>query len=533
MSKIQIIKNSVAIAIIVVVATAAFFVYKKFADEHAAAKTELMRLIPENCDAFISIDRFDEIDQVKQNNLVQTYLKNKSNPSILKTLTRLQPYLKKANWESTGSGLHQMIISFHTWENTHGELLLFKMASGDKERIADILDQHFKSSFTPLVEKNAGIEVTHYYVTTGVTFHCFYYKGIFAGSFNNRLVDETLMRVTAKKNKLDDPDFIDIANDSEKSSALKFFIRLNGISLPYGNRPDKVDTLNLTEWIAPELTFTKDKVTMSCYTSPMYEKQNRLCLFIGQNGGQPLNPNIVSKNCPVCLHYGLSDRDRFVQNQQRFFGKPEADTVLFRHDFMSIDSIFGTQFGGEINIAYYPIFVPEKLYQKVLLIKLNDQREVANRLEALHTRLDKANEKMITSPLNKKGFPEKIVTSMFGSLFSLGDPIIYCDTTQNYLVLSGRSETVESYIKDLKKGDNLTKSAWYQELAEDIDKECNLCFIGNGDSFIEDHYILPFGMPRFLTENQFLFKNNTFCFQFNAEESFIYSNAVIKALKQK
>lgn len=532
MSKIQIIKISITVTIIAIVATAAFFVYQKFADEHAAAKVNLMRLIPVNCDAFISIDRFDELEAVKQNSFIQAYLKNKSNPSIIKTLSNLQPYLKRGNWNGSENGLHQMIISFHSWENTQGELLLLKMAKGDKERIADLLDQHFKSSFTPLIEKISGIEVTHYYVTTGVTFHCFYHKGIFAGSFNNRLVDEALIRISRPKGELDDPDFIDIAGNSEKSAAFKFFIRLNGIPLHFGNRPDKIDTLNLTEWVAPELSFTNDKVTMSCYTSPLYEKQNRLCLFIGQNGGQELNPDIISKNCPVCLHFGLSDRDRFFQNQERFFGASETDTVIFRRDYMSIDSIFGSQFGGEINIAYYPVFVPEKIYQKVLLIRVNDQKDVLYRLEGLHTRLDKANEKMITAPFNKKGFPEKVITRMFGQLFSLGDPIIYADTVQNYMVFSGRPETVEAYIRDIKKGDIMTQESWYQQLSPDINKESNICFFGKGDAFITDHYILPFGLPAFLRENLFLFKNNTFCFQFNAEESFIYSNAIIKALKK-
>ncbi|WP_243349938.1 hypothetical protein [Parabacteroides sp. FAFU027] len=532
MSKFHIIKISLTVAIIAVVAAGAFFVYQKFADEHSAARTDLMRIIPENCDAFIAIDNLKDLDSIKQNYLIQAYLKNKSNPSIIKTLTNLQPYFSKGNWSGTENSLHQMIISFHTWENEHGELLLFKMAAGDKERIADMLDQHFKSSFAPMIEKNAGIEITHYYVTTGVSFHCFYYKGIFAGSFQNRLIDEAIMRISTPKGKLEEPDFIDIAKDSEKSSSLKFFLRLNGIPLHYGNTPDKVDTLNLTEWIAPELSFSKDKVTMSCYTSPLYEKQNRLCLFIGQNGGQALNPDIISKNCPVCLHYGLSDRDRFVQNQERFYGSQEKDTTFFRKDFMSVDSIFGNHFEGEINIAYYPVLVPEKIYQKVLLIKLDNLKDVAERLESLHAKIDKANEKMVKLPLNQKGFPEKLYTGMFGQIFSLGDPIIYCDTIQNYLVLSGRSETVDSYVKDIKKGDNLTKVSWYRQIAPDIDKESNICFFGKGDSFIEDRYILPFGLPNFLTENPYLFRKNTFCFQFNAEESFIYSNAVIKALKQ-
>lgn len=531
MNKFHIIKISLTVAIIAVVAAGAFFVYQKFADEHSAARTDLMRIIPENCDAFIAIDNMKELDSIKQNYLIKAYLRNKSNPSIIKTLTNLQPYFKKGNWMGTQNSIHQMIISFHTWENEHGELLLFKMASGDKERIADMLDQHFKSTFAPIIEKNAGIEITHYYVTTGVTFHCFYHKGIFAGSYQNRLIDEAVMRITTRKGNLDEPDFIDIAKDSEKSSSLKFFLRLNGIPLRYGNTPDKVDTLNLTEWIAPELSFTQDKIQMSCYTSPLYEKQNRLCLFIGQNGGQELNPNIISQNCPVCLHYGLTDRERFVQNQERFYGSLERDTTYFRNDFMSVDSIYG-QFGGEINIAYYPVYVPEKIYQKVLLIKVNDQNTVAKRIEALHAKIDRANAKMTSLPLNQKGFPEKIYTSMFGPLFSLGDPIIYCDTVQNYLVLSGRSETVESYVKDIRKGDNLSKASWYKQLAPDMDKASNICFFGKGDTFIADRYILPFGLPRFLTDNPYLFRKNTFCFQFNAEESFIYSNAIIKALKE-
>ena len=101
----------------------------------------------------------------------------------------------------------------------------------------------------------------------------------------------------------------------------------------------------------------------------------------------------------------------------------------------------------------------------------------------------------------------------------------------NYLIVAARAETVTAYLKDLNSGENVSNMVWYHQISNEIDSKSNLYFIGKGDSFVEDQYILPFGLPRFLIDNQFLFAKNAFCFQFNAEESFIYSNGIIKQLK--
>ncbi|MDD2799037.1 MAG: hypothetical protein PHV20_10625 [Bacteroidales bacterium] len=530
MDKKEILKWSAATILILSVCVAAFIVYERFADENSAATTDLMQIIPDHCDAFLSVDKFEQLDSVEQNSMVQSYLKRKASPSLLKTLSKLRPMLSKAKWSDVNSHLHEMIISFHSWEKTQAELLLFKMAAGDKEEVEKILNAYFQSSFTPLTEKNAGITVTHYYVSTGIKFHCFFYKGIFAGSFNNRLIDEAIVRMKQKKGENSDRDFMDIAAESQKSSSLKFFIRLNGIPLHYGNNSEQTDTLNLAEWVAPELTFEKDKLTLSCYTSPQFESKNWLSFLIGQTPGRPLNPAVIAKDCPFCIHYGLSDRERFNLNQQAVFGVPEVDSTLYRADFLSIDSLFNQHFDSEINIAYYPVNVPEKQYQKIIVIRLKNEEELNQKLGKLYDLTGALNEKNAPDRLGNYAFPDAFISSVFGKLFSLNEQTIYCNVNENYLIVAARPEVVNSYIKVLKAGQNISSKIWYHEVSGDIDSKSNLYFIGGGSTFIEDRYILPFGMPHFLTENQFLFKNNIFCFQFNAEESFIYTNGIIKHL---
>lgn len=532
MDKPSIFKWSITIAIILIISGGAFFIYERFADENAAAKTDLMLLIPDHCDAFLSIDQFAQLKQVKQNTLIQSYFQSQTYPSIFKTLSRIEPYLQKTTWKSAKSNLHQMIISFHSWENSRAELLLFKMEAGDREEIKKILGVAFKSSFTPLEESNAGIEVTHYYVSTGTKFHCFFYKGIFAGSFNNRLIDETIVHMKNNKGTDSDADFIDVANENEQKGSLKFFVRLNGIPLFFGNNPNRTDTLNLTEWIAPTLSFEKNKITMNCSTSPLFENKNWLSFLIGQTAGRPLNPAVISEKCSFCIHYGLSDLDRFNQNQQRVFGENQKDSSIFRKDNLSIDSIFNQHFDSEINIAYYPVSVPERLYQKVIVIRLTNELEFRNKLSKLYNFREISNDEANMNKAKMIALSESFITSVFGQIFSLGESLAYCDLVDNYLIVANRPETVKSYITDIKNSDNIADKIWYHEISGEIDSKSNLYFIGRGNSFIEDRYILPFGLPSFLTENQFLFRNNVFCFQFNAEESFINANGIIKQIKR-
>ncbi|MFZ4456000.1 MAG: hypothetical protein ACOYOT_07240 [Bacteroidales bacterium] len=531
MSNPKIVKWSISATVTLIVCLGAYFVYERFADERSAAKTDLMRLIPEHCDAFLSVDDFEKLKDVEQNSLVQIYLNSKTNPSILRTLSRLRPYFNNKSWKSAEGNLHQMIISFHSWENSRAELLLFKMAAGDKEEIQKIIETYFKSSFTPLEESNAGITVKHYYVSTGLKLHCFFYKGIFAASYNNRLIDETIVRMKAKT-EVPEADFIDIANEQGQSRSLKFFIRLNGIPLVYGNNPDKTDTLDLAEWVAPELQFEKDKIEMNCATSPLFENKNQLSSLIGQTPGRPLNPAIISEKCSFCIHYGLSDLDRFYQNQSMVFGESPKDSSIFRTDNLSIDSIFSNHFDSEINIAYYPVNVPERQYQKVIVIRLTDEAEFMSKLSKLYDLRDINDEEALVNKAGMIALPEAFVSSVFGQTFAIDAPLLYCDLVDNYLVVASRPETVKSYIADIKSSNNISDKIWYHEISSEIDSKSNLYFIGRGNSFIEDQYILPFGIPRFLLENQFLFRNNVFCFQFSAEESFIHSNTIIKQLKR-
>jgi|GEM_PF-2363499 len=529
-SKLQILRISITSIVVAIVSIVVFFVYQKFSDENAASKTNLMLLIPDNCDAFFNISEFDKLEEIGQNYLVKSYISQKSNPSIFKTLIQLRPYFMTEEWKGAESSVHQMIISLHSWENTHAELVLFKMAAGDNERIEDVLDKFFKSSFKPVNEENAGIRVKHYYVSTGINFHCFFYKGIFAGSYNNRLIDETILRIHNQGKENRDPDFLDITQETTTGAKLKFYIRLNGIPLQHLSKPELNDTLNLTEWVAPDLEFKRNSIRMTAYTSPLFEKRNRLSILIGQLTGRPLNPAVIAKECPFVIHYGLSDRDRFLQNQQIIFGKQQSDTTLFRSDSLSIDSVFAEHFDSEINIAYYPMMLPEKQLEKVVTIRLKNEDLLAEKLVKM-SNLSAPKEK---SPLPVNSLAQvlspQIITCAFGELFSFGEDEIYYDLHENYLIVAARAETVAAYKKELINGDNLNKKIWFNEISAEVDSKSNLFFIGKGDAFKEDLYILPFGLPRFLIENQYLFRNSTFCFQFNAEESFIYSNSIIKQL---
>ncbi len=530
-NKLQIIKISVITVVVAVVSVVAFFVYQKFADENSASKTNLMLLIPDNCDAFFNITEFDKVEEIEKNYFIKNYLSKKSNPSIFKTLVQLRPYFMTEEWKGAENALHQMIISLHSWENTHAELLLFRAAAGDNERIEDVLDKFFKSSFKPVSEENAGIRVKHYYVSTGINFHCFFYKGIFAGSYSNRLIDETILRMNAQGKENRDPDFLDITQETSNGSKLKFYIRLNGIPLQHLSKPELSDTLNLTEWVAPDLVFDKNSIRMSAYTSPLFEKRNQLSILIGQLTGRPLNPAVIAKECPFVIHYGLSDRERFIQNQQIIFGNPGRDTSLYRSDSLSIDSVFTEHFDSEINIAYFPMMLPERQLEKVITIRLKNEDLLAEKLDQISSLLPvKKEEKAIPSTVFAKTISEKIITAAFGQLFTCGESEVFYDLHENYLIVAARAETVVNYKKELVNDENLNKKIWFNEISAEVDSKSNLFFIGKGDSFKEDLYILPFGLPRFLIENQYLFTNSTFCFQFNAEESFIYSNSIIKQL---
>lgn len=518
--------------VVLLAAVGSYLIYQRFADEKSAAGTDLMRLIPDNCDAFFSIDQFEHLKDVEQSSLVQSVLQSKNNPSILKTLHKLRPVLEKEDWKSTESHLHQLIISFHSWENSRAELLLFKMAAGDKEKIGKILETHFKSSFTPLEESNAGIDITHYYVSTGIKFHCFFYKGIFACSFNNRLIDETVLRLKNGIKPENEPDFIDIAEESKPAAPFRFFIHLDGIPLYYGNKPNLVDTLNLTGWIAPEISFGQDITTIKYATSPLFESKNQLSLLIGQTPGRPLNPATISEKCSFCIHFGLSDLERFSQNQQRLFGNEQLDSAYYGSQSLFPDSIFMHHFDSEINIAYYPVYLPEREYQKVIVARITDESSCMEKLTRLYKARDIDAEERLQNKSNMIALPQSVITSVFGKTFAVEGQMVYIDLYQNYLVAASRPETVKNYLADLKSEDNISDKIWYTEISGEIDSKSNLYFIGRGNCFIEDKYILPLGLPKFLTENEFLFRNNVFCFQFNAEESFINSYSVIKHLKR-
>lgn len=522
------IKWAVLTLILLIISIGSYMLFERMSDNENAANTDLRKLIPENCDAFFVFKNVDQVDELERNAVVKRYIENKEDNSILKMLRNMRkryPNYFASNNENLN---HELTISFHSWEDNQAELLLFKMMDNDQAKIEELIKSYFKTSFEPNVEKNAGIKVYHYNVSTGLLFHCFYYKGIFAASFDNRLIDQTIVHLKNGNFRAYDPDFIDIANSNEANNSYQFYLRLNRIPLLYAKDANRVDTLNLCEWVSPTFEFGSNSLTMSSTTSPQFEKQNFLSTLIGQNVSRPLNPEVISDKCEFCIHLGLSDRLRYMHNidQLRF----NSETVPTDSDRikLTIDSIFDLHFDGEINLAYFPVMIPEKQLQKVVTIRLRDEAQFIEKMKRLIPDPMPINKKATPMAFVDKPLSDSLLISFFGPLFALNSQEIHADLFENYLVLSARPEVVTAYIKELTAEHNLHNSLWYSNISNTISSKSNLIFIGNSGPMLNDRYLYPFGLPRFFVNNPILFKNSEFCFQFNTEESFIQSKLTIK-----
>lgn len=521
-------KWSILIIILISIVATIYFVFERIENEKSARATDLKKLIPENCDAFFVFKDAKQIEFLENNSVINRYLENKEGNSILKILSDMKKRWPELFQSKDDKGEREMIISYHSWNESDAELILLKMMGDDQETIEQLINNYFKSSFEPSVENNAGIKVYHYTLSNNNRFHCFYYKGVFAGSFDNRLIDQTILHIKNRQFSNYDPDFIDIENISDPKLAFQFYIKLNAIPLINTKNPTRVDTLNLCGWVSPYLELGDGQLTLSCSTAPQFEKSNYLSTLIGQSAARPFNPEVISDKSEFCIHLGIGDRTRFSENVHKMRSYVGADSTEFDRIKPVVDSIFDQHFDGEINLSYFPVYTPEKELRKVVVIRLKEEAIFIEKLKQLWVSNLQSKIESIPATLEQLHFPNEMIASLFGELFSIRDQFFHCNLFENYLIIASHPEIVSAYINELKLDHNLNNSLWYSEISSEINSKSNFFMIGNSGALIESQLLYPFGLPKVLFSNSKLFKNCNFCFQFNTEKSLIDGKLTIK-----
>ncbi len=317
-------------------------------------------------------------------------------------------------------------------------------------------------------------------------FYCTMYKGLFLGSFNEKLVQASVSQLNKKRKLSDDPQFSRVYYTAGKNVDANIFINLPNFTewskqfisgkLSWLHNLDR----EFASWSEIDLIVNKEDLLINGYTVSEADAIHGLSSF-KQSPQQVKVPEILPYNVAWMVHFGLNDVDQFLSlhtNKSDFDGISNSYHQKYK---INLSEDLVSWVGNEIVVAATEDQLKEEKVMVVLQTKdlvkaalsLNGMIKKVNRKEGGGSSIIKYNDYSI----RKLGLPS-LFKDVFGDLF----PVIensYFVAIREYIVFAPDPEMLKSVIDHFYDRKTLAENFNYKAFSDNISDRSNIFFYYN------------------------------------------------------
>lgn len=323
------------------------------------------------------------------------------------------------------------------------------------------------------------------------------HKGIFSGSFNDKLVEDAIRQLNNGVSILFDHNFSKVANTAGETTDANIYINYKTFPdilftfLKPSTRKSMDFLATLANWSELDVTIAPNTLTMNGYTWANDSANNYLNILSKQTPQQVELISVLPASTSTFLYLGISDFNVFMKDYKNYLDRRNLLipynaklSALKDSTGISIEKEFLSWIDNEVCIAItepagkdysdntFGIFRSNRILEAELVLnKTADHLDSINKeKKETFTTGDHTIRKM-----RLEGVYGKLLGNAFGSIkgnwFTIaGDYVIF-----------GNSETsMKKFLGDLDNDKLLVKSKYYQEFVENnLSEEVNLYLYSN------------------------------------------------------
>lgn len=443
----------------------------------------------------LEINKLKSISQLKENYFFQHYFIQDSSSHI-----PLFPLFEKIFSElAVHTSPEKAIVGFYPDRGHRKEIIWYRMDAGEKEILQQLIEKQLSPDFGAMEEKRVGIKIYHYPLPDGSFFSCFFYQGIFCGSFDKELIVRSIQCFSEGGRLNKNSSFVQTTQQKDLSD-MNILFKNSLLSNLSGESSE-----NSEEWISQSITCDKNKIGINGYLDKEYNSKGIENFLQEQGKGISFDSSVFTERTILGVRIGITNTHKFIQNHTR------------NGQVSSIDSLLEEHLYNDINIAY--VLSKDSIPQIYRIISMHLKSPSLYLKEMPNLR----NEKTLSSlevfancALPDLCQPEKnSLTRLVGE----------------YLYIAPSINALDEYISDLNQNNYIQHNAVFGSIFDQLSEKSNITLFGNGEKI--NRYMgtsNPSDLSNLYTFGDLL-KRSAFILELNLDEpSSIYCNSIIYQL---
>ncbi len=539
-------KQTITIFVVIffiLILIAGYFFYKKFKESVVPP----IKAIPENAavifefnnikDAWKKIsqenDMWKSLTEINQINELNRQIKfidsvSNTNSNALDILTNQKVYL----------------TSFVSNDNKINLLYLIELSkTGQGAVFKNIIKDIYGTGCAFIKKDFKGITINKIILTDQDKY--FFYavtKGIFFGSYNISLIEESINQLKKKSSVIDEPAFKKVEQTAGKNVDaniyvnLKYFYRLLSV-LTNSKYKTNIDLLSgFAQWTELDLKIKNNELLLNGYTIACDSLDQYLGLFENQSPQKIEITNILPYNTTILFDFGFENFNKFYTDYNNYLNKKTSNE--FKKKVQRINNKYN------INIEKHLLSWIGN--EAAFVSTSKNLKSIKDNAYAVFHSMDISNAKKLLNQLGNKipgnagaithkGYQIKninipsIIPMFWGSIFQNIEKNYYT-VIENYIVFANNPSSLKKFINTFLSGKTLDLNENYKDFSDNISESSNIYLFYNIRNSIEVLKTLTNkNLSSIISHNANITKNfQSFALQLSFTNRMFYTNLYLK-----
>ncbi|MCO4292328.1 hypothetical protein NF867_05565 [Solitalea sp. MAHUQ-68] len=534
-------KFIVAVSVLVAaVATVVFFYFKNL--NSSVSQSQPLKAIPETAALVVDLQHSNDFFVlVKKSKLLEDLF----TPTQLAKLNDLnKSFLQHADLYKTLEN-QRILISSHIGLNDNVEMLFVIPV---KDELLDSFFEHLSDEENRAKYNASEIFGVNVFATQTINKESFFfchYKGLFIGSFDKKLIEQSLdLQVNSQGNALGS--LIKVESNKAKAVQASVYINYEQLSIWVDaflekNRKGEFRFLSqIAQSSNLNLNYKSDALMFNGITEAGLSTSNYLAMFLNQKPQTIKIPLIISENTAVLVDFGIENYAQFKKDQKVYLGQNKQISTyekwisnfnkVYRADFENDWAAF---MGNEFALVMYNNEGINVADSQMAVVALSDTAKAAAYLGGLIV-----NSRGRSQSLNYRGFAiyycdhPDILSNALGSVYKeIRRP--YMAIVNDYLIAATSESLLQKFIDEYLQLKPLEDNERYRSFAKYINSQSNVYVylnVANSRNMLTKGVKNEFS--EFLNSNKGVSNYYGLTFQLNSSGGQFFSNMTLLYLPQ-
>jgi hypothetical protein len=374
------------------------------------------------------------------------------------------------------------------------------------------------------------------------------HSGIFIGSLNEALVQESLRQMESGISLLNSVHFKKVLDASGGQSEAELFVSCQTLSNVISSFMSKnfhstlLSLPDFAQWFALDVTYTPNEIIMNGFTDADSTGGEYISLFEHQSAQSTRVPSIIPANTAFMDCFEISDRAAFVKDYKKYLGLHRR---IYKHNDwveniqkvynINIEKNFYSWLDNEFALVITEPSDSTLQNDTYAIIGAHNIKDAENALGRLSDSVKGPEEKHFATVQYMKHDIKYIGVEymLYNLLGGTYEPLkhTYYTTISNYVVFANSPEALQMFINRYESGYTLEKDSYYRSFISDhVESESQIYIYNNValSPMLYEQYVDKTYADAIKKHTDIIRKTQAIGIQFNFMQGMFYTDVYVK-----